>query len=62
MLATFHAEDGSIIKEKAKELSGRQDPEVYSLARPVAAEVKAIEKALSWSDWLHICHLSSGQD
>ena len=61
LLATFHAEDGSIIKEKAKELSGRQDPEVYSLARPVAAEVKAIEKALSWSDWLHICHLSSGQ-
>src|SRR5690606_21556204 len=42
-------------------LSGRQDPEVHSLARPVEAEVRAIEKVIAWSDHLHICHLSSGQ-
>ncbi len=61
LLATVHAEDGSTIREKTKELSGRQDPQVYSLARPVEAEVWAIEKALAWSDHLHICHLSCGQ-
>ena len=61
LLATIHAEDGSIIKEMATALSSRQDPEVHSLARPVEAEVQEIEKVLAWSDHLHICHLSCGQ-
>ena len=61
LLATVHAEDGSIVREKAREISGRHDPEVHSLARPVEAEIRAIEKVIAWSDNLHICHLSSGQ-
>ncbi len=61
LLATIHAEDGSIIRELATALSSRQDPEVHSLARPVEAEVRSIEKVLACSDHLHICHLSCGQ-
>jgi len=61
MLASLHAEDGLIIKEKTAPLLGRHDPEVYSQARPAQAEAVAIEKALAWSDRLHICHLSSAQ-
>jgi len=61
MLACLHAEDGAIIKEKVAELSGRHDPEVYSLARPASAEAAAIEKACGISECLHICHLSSAQ-
>lgn len=61
LLATIHAEDGSIIKEMAMALSSRQDPEVHSLARPVEAEVRSIETVSGWSDRLHICHISSGQ-
>ncbi|OYV14858.1 MAG: dihydroorotase, partial [Methanosaeta sp. NSM2] len=61
MLASLHAEDGIIIKEKTAELVGRHDPEVYSLARPAKAEASAIEKACAVSKRLHICHLSSAQ-
>ena len=61
MLASLHAEDGIIIKEKTAELVGRHDPEVYSLARPARAEAAAIEKACAVSKRLHICHLSSAQ-
>lgn len=61
MLASLHAEDGVIIKEKTAELLGRHDPEVYSLARPAKAEAAAIEKACAWVKRLHICHLSSDQ-
>jgi len=61
MLATLHAEDGLIIKEMTAPLLGRNDPEVYSQARPAAAEAASIEKALASSDRLHICHLSSAQ-
>jgi dihydroorotase len=61
MLASLHAEDGLIIKEKTAPLLGRHDPEVYSQARPAAAEAVAIDKALALSDRLHICHLSSAQ-
>lgn len=61
MLASLHAEDGVIIKEKMAELGGRHDPEVYSLARPAKAEAAAIEKAYAWVKRLHICHLSSAQ-
>ena len=61
MLASLHAEDGIIIKEKMAELGGRHDPEVYSLARPARAEAAAIEKACAVSKRLHICHLSSAQ-
>ena len=60
MLATIHAEDGLIIKEKTQPLLSRHEPEVYSQARPIASEVAAIEKVLAWSDRLHICHLSTG--
>jgi dihydroorotase len=60
LLATVHAEDGSIIRERTDELSEQHDPSVHSLARPVEAELRAIEKVLAWSDRLHICHLSSG--
>lgn len=59
MLASLHAEDGPIIREKTASLLGRHDPEVYSHARPSVAEAAAIEKALAWSHRLHICHLSS---
>lgn len=61
MLASLHGEDGLIIKENTAPLLGRHDPEVYSQARPAAAEAAAIEKALAWSNHLHICHLSSAQ-
>ncbi|MFZ2470388.1 MAG: dihydroorotase [Methanothrix sp.] len=61
MLASLHAEDGLIIKENTAKLLGRHDPEVYSQARPAAAEAAAIDKALAWSNHLHICHLSSAQ-
>jgi dihydroorotase len=61
MLASLHAEDGLIIKEKTAPLLDQHDPEVYSQARPAAAEAAAIEKALAWSHLLHICHLSSAQ-
>ena len=60
MLATIHAEDGLIIREKTQPLLCRHEPEVYSQARPIASEVAAIEKVLAWSDRLHICHLSTG--
>ncbi len=59
MLATLHAEDGAIIKEMTAGFKGRHDAEAYSESRPALAEAAAIEKALSWSDRLHICHLSS---
>ena len=61
MLASLHAEDGGVIREKMAELSGRHDPGVYSLARPARAEAAAIEKACGISERLHICHLSSAQ-
>ena len=61
MLASLHAEEGAIIKEKVAELGSRHDPEVYSLARPAKAEAAAIEKACGISERLHICHLSSAQ-
>lgn len=61
MLASLHAEDGLIIKEKTAPLLSRHDAEVYSQARPVAAEAVAIEKCLGWASRLHICHLSSAQ-
>ncbi|MCX6681092.1 MAG: dihydroorotase [Methanothrix sp.] len=61
MLASLHAEDGLIIKEKTAPLLGQHDPEVYSEARPAAAEAESIEKALAWTNRLHICHLSSAQ-
>lgn len=61
MLACLHAEDGLIIKEKTASLLDRHDPEVYSQARPAAAEAAAIEKGLTGSHRLHICHLSSAQ-
>ncbi|VVB68988.1 Allantoinase [uncultured archaeon] len=58
-LATIHAEDGLIISERTAPLKSVHEPEVYSLARPAEAEAIAIEKVLSWSDRLHICHLST---
>ncbi|MCX6669372.1 MAG: dihydroorotase [Methanothrix sp.] len=58
-LATIHAEDGLVVSERTAPLRSFHEPEVYSLARPAAAEAAAIEKALSWSDRLHICHLST---
>ena len=61
MLATLHAEDGLIIKELVALLQHRHDAEVYSQARPAAAEAQAIEKCLGWANRLHICHLSSSQ-
>ncbi len=59
ILATVHAEDRRIVKEKTEPFLGRLDPEIYSQARPSAAEVTAIEKVLAWSKHLHICHLST---
>jgi dihydroorotase len=61
VLATIHAEDGTVIKERTEPLKNVHEPEIYSLARPAAAEAVAIEKALLWSDRLHICHLSTLQ-
>ncbi len=59
-LATIHAEDGEAIREASAQLAQVREPEVHSRARPAAAEALAIEKALAWSDRLHICHLSTG--
>jgi len=61
MLATLHAEDGLIIKEMTALLLDRHDAQVYSQARPAAAEARTIEKCLDWANRLHICHLSSAQ-
>ena len=58
-LATLHAEDGSILRERADALRDRSDPEVHSLARPAEAETMALEKALAAPGRLHVCHLST---
>jgi dihydroorotase len=60
-LATIHAEDGQVIRDESALLAQSHEPEVHSRARPAAAEALAIEKALAWSDRLHICHLSTGR-
>ncbi len=60
-LATVHAEDGLIVAKSTERLRQSHEPEIYSLARPAAAEAVAIEKILAWSDRLHICHLSTLQ-
>ncbi len=59
-LPTLHAEDGTIVREKTDSLRHLHEPDVYSRARPAEAEAAAIEKAVSWTDRLHICHLSTG--
>jgi dihydroorotase len=59
-LATLHAEDGGILREREEALRDRSDPEVHSLARPAEAEAMALHKALAASSHLHICHLSTG--
>ena len=61
LLATIHAEDGLIVANSTERLGQLHEPEIYSLARPAAAEAVAIEKTLAWSDRLHICHLSTLQ-
>ncbi|VVB72390.1 Allantoinase [uncultured archaeon] len=61
LLPTIHAEDGKTVSDSTSGLQDRHDPEVYSVARPAKAEALAIEKVLSWSDRLHICHLSTIQ-
>ncbi|MDM7913296.1 MAG: amidohydrolase family protein, partial [Methanotrichaceae archaeon] len=58
-LPTVHAEDGIIISEKTESLKHLHEPDVYSMARPTTAEATAIEKAISWTDRLHICHIST---
>jgi dihydroorotase len=60
-LATIHAEDGQVIRDESAPLVTAHEPEAHSRARPAAAEALAIEKALAWSDRLHICHLSTGR-
>jgi dihydroorotase len=59
MIPTVHAEDGAVIKEHTEPLLGVHEPEVYSKARPAAAEAVTIEKVLGWTDRAHICHLST---
>lgn len=59
VLPTIHAEDGAVVKEISEPLKQVHEPEVYSMARPASAETVAIEKALSWTKRLHICHLST---
>ncbi|MDM7935630.1 MAG: dihydroorotase [Methanothrix sp.] len=60
-LATIHAEDGEVLREMSERLQGRDDPEVHSLARPVLAEVRALERVLEGRQRIHICHLSTAQ-
>ncbi len=58
-LPTIHAEDGRIIKELTESLKHLHEPDVYSKARPATAEAAAIEKAISWANRLHVCHIST---
>ncbi len=58
-LPTLHAEDGGIVREKTESLKDLHEPEAYSRARPAEAEAVAIEKAISWTERLHVCHLST---
>ena len=58
---TIHGEDGEIINQELEAWKYLHDPVVYSKARPSRAEAVAIEKALIWSESLHICHLSTLQ-
>lgn len=58
-LPTLHAEDGGIVREKTEGLKDLHEPDVYSRARPAEAEAVAIEKAISWAERLHVCHLST---
>lgn len=58
-LATLHAEDGGILRERAEALRDCHDPEVHSLARPAEAETMAIQNALAAPGRLHVCHLST---
>jgi dihydroorotase len=60
-MPTIHAEDGAVIKECTALLKGRRDPQAYSESRPAQAEVVALEKVLSKSNRVHICHLSTWQ-
>ncbi len=60
-LPTVHAEDGRIVSEMTESLRHLHEPDVYSRSRPAAAEVTAIEKAISWTNRLHICHISTAQ-
>ncbi len=65
MRVGFHAEDDAILRERARELqaAGRTDPLAHLEARPVAAEVAAIQRAgqaaAATGAKMHILHLSS---
>lgn len=59
LLATVHAEDGSVIEEGTSSCRSMHEPSAYSRARPALAEEVALRKALSSSGRLHICHLST---
>ncbi|MCJ7444272.1 MAG: dihydroorotase [Methanotrichaceae archaeon] len=58
-LPTIHSEDREVVEQETEAWKHLHDPIIYSKARPNKAEAVAIEKALSWSKNLHICHLST---
>lgn len=66
-LVTSHAEDGTLVNEKTKELvlAKKLSPEFHPLSRPEEAEVKAIAKLIKLSKKhdcpLYIVHLTSSQ-
>jgi len=57
--ATIHAEDGAVVAENTAAYRSCLDPVAYSRGRPGRAEEVALDKVLSWSGRLHICHLST---
>ncbi len=58
-LPTLHAEDGVIVRERTESQRGLHEPEAYSRARPAEAEAVAIGKGVSWTERIHICHIST---
>lgn len=63
----FHAENNAILQHQIRQLraAGRHDPLAHVEARPVVAEVEAIQRVALFAQWtttpIHIFHLSSRQ-
>ncbi|MGL4669406.1 MAG: dihydroorotase [Methanobacteriaceae archaeon] len=64
-ILTLHCEEKSIVESETRQLKseGKEDPFVYSLARPPIAEIesvkKGIELATKYNVEVHFCHIST---
>jgi len=60
-----HAEDGSLLLRKFKEVAGRSDIEAYLEVHSVEAEVKGIRRTMRIAErsgtHVHVCHVSTSE-